>query len=132
MDTDQAWREWAEQDPYYAVVSDDAFRGENLQRNLDRFFRSGDQLIASVLEQAKRHGMEPRRYELALDFGCGVGRLSMPLARRFQRVVGIDVSPEMLREAEKNCALFDIKNASFLVSDSALQGVEDQFDFVNS
>jgi 2-polyprenyl-3-methyl-5-hydroxy-6-metoxy-1,4-benzoquinol methylase len=37
----------------------------------------------------------------ALDFGCGVGRLSQPLARYFDRVVGVDVSPEMTRLADE-------------------------------
>ena len=32
----------------------------------------------------------------ALDFGCGVGRLSQALADYFDRVVGADVSPTMI------------------------------------
>ena len=34
-----------------------------------------------------------------LDFGCGVGRVAIPLARRFEHVVGLDVSPGMLTRA---------------------------------
>lgn len=38
------------------------------------------------------------RGEWILDAGCGTGRLTRPIARRYNRVVGADVSPEMLRE----------------------------------
>jgi ubiquinone/menaquinone biosynthesis C-methylase UbiE len=36
---------------------------------------------------------------LALDYGCGVGRLSRALASRFERVDGVDMSELMLKEA---------------------------------
>ena len=35
----------------------------------------------------------------ALDFGCGVGRLTQPLAARVRQVVGLDISDEMIRRA---------------------------------
>jgi len=35
----------------------------------------------------------------ALDFGCGVGRLTQALARRFASCVGVDISQEMIRKA---------------------------------
>jgi SAM-dependent methyltransferase len=37
----------------------------------------------------------------AVDFGCGVGRLTQALARRFGSVLGLDVSPEMIRLARQ-------------------------------
>jgi trans-aconitate methyltransferase len=38
----------------------------------------------------------------ALDFGCGVGRLTAALAKRCERVVGVDVAPTMLEHARRN------------------------------
>lgn len=37
----------------------------------------------------------------ALDFGCGVGRLTQALARRMDRVVGADISPVMVGLAQQ-------------------------------
>lgn len=37
--------------------------------------------------------------EYALDFGCGVGRLTQAIARHFKRVVGVDLSPAMIEHA---------------------------------
>jgi SAM-dependent methyltransferase len=39
--------------------------------------------------------------EAALDFGCGVGRLTQALAKHFSRVVGIDVSEPMVAHARR-------------------------------
>jgi ubiquinone/menaquinone biosynthesis C-methylase UbiE len=39
------------------------------------------------------------RFGTALDFGCGVGRLTRALSDRFERVVGVDISASMLEEA---------------------------------
>jgi SAM-dependent methyltransferase len=34
-----------------------------------------------------------------LDFGCGVGRLTQALARRFASCIGVDISEQMVRQA---------------------------------
>ena len=43
--------------------------------------------------------LEGRSGELGLDLGCGNGRHAEPLAERTERVVGVDVSGNLLREA---------------------------------
>jgi 2-polyprenyl-3-methyl-5-hydroxy-6-metoxy-1,4-benzoquinol methylase len=40
-------------------------------------------------------------YNRALDFGCGVGRLSQALAKYFSTVDGVDISPSMIDLAKK-------------------------------
>lgn len=63
----------------------------------------------------------------ALDFGCGVGRLTIPLARISGSVTGIDVASGMLKLAAKHAA-------SSGVQLELLQAIPDrrQFDWVNS
>ncbi|HEU4560329.1 MAG TPA: class I SAM-dependent methyltransferase [Longimicrobium sp.] len=43
----------------------------------------------------------PPKRELALEVGCGTGDFAQVLARHFQRVIGIDLSPEMVRRARE-------------------------------
>src|SRR5207302_3385998 len=63
----------------------------------EEFFRSGEEDYVSLVEPIlTRLGLDPEKC-VALDLGCGVGRLTRPIARRFRAVYAIDVSPEMLR-----------------------------------
>jgi SAM-dependent methyltransferase len=45
-------------------------------------------------------GLKPR-LDRALDFGCGVGRLTQALASRYREVIGIDIAPSMVELAEQ-------------------------------
>jgi SAM-dependent methyltransferase len=41
----------------------------------------------------------PERFGVAVEIGCGIGRICLALRDRFAHVVGYDISPEMLRRA---------------------------------
>src|SRR5436190_21944086 len=104
MSTDDEWEDWGLRDPYYGVLTDDKLRRRNLtDEALDQFFRSGKDDIEHLLHIASTRidpAFTPQR---ALNFGCGVGRLLIPLAGIAEEVVGLDVSESMLKEARKNC-----------------------------
>jgi SAM-dependent methyltransferase len=53
----------------------------------------------------------PDRLDSALDLGCGTGSLTRRLASRAGRVLGIDLSPEMIARARAASA--GVANASF-------------------
>ncbi|HEY4896564.1 MAG TPA: methyltransferase domain-containing protein [Solirubrobacteraceae bacterium] len=50
----------------------------------------------------------------ALDFGCGVGRIALPLAARCEHVYGLDISPAVLREAGSNAKRLGLENVEWL------------------
>src|SRR5262245_33962181 len=130
-DTDEAWRWWGEHDPYFAVLSYDKFRKDRIGESKNEFMQSGESHVAALLREIEeRYGAVERN--VALEFGCGVGRLLVPLARRFRHVVGIDISEAMLAEAEKNCAAEGLANVSFLMSDDHFGGVPDHVDLIHS
>jgi SAM-dependent methyltransferase len=52
-------------------------------------------------------GIEISTTAVALDFGCGPGRMIRRLARRFSRVDGVDISPEVIEVARMRCAHLD-------------------------
>jgi SAM-dependent methyltransferase len=94
------WERLARRDPFAAVLTDVDRRFGG--RDLEGFYRSGTEEIAAVLHRATERGLDvPRRR--ALDFGCGVGRLTHALAERFERSDGVDISPSMLRVARERC-----------------------------
>jgi SAM-dependent methyltransferase len=65
----------------------------------------------------------PAGRELAVEIGCGVGRICKALSERFDRVVGIDISPEMIRQARE--LVPDDRVRFELGSGSSLQPVQD-------
>jgi SAM-dependent methyltransferase len=79
-------------------------RHESIQggQSLDvaEFFRSGEAEIEKLMASAAELVPAlPRRR--ALDFGCGVGRLTQALASRFDTVCGVDIAPSMLEHARR-------------------------------
>jgi SAM-dependent methyltransferase len=92
------WNEFGLRDPLWAVVTSPEFRGGLWDET--EFFRRGEREIADLFADLSALGISPRRW-LALDFGCGVGRLTQPLCRRFLRVHGVDIAPSMLAVARR-------------------------------
>jgi 2-polyprenyl-3-methyl-5-hydroxy-6-metoxy-1,4-benzoquinol methylase len=136
--THQDWRkqEWeaiGTADPYFAVVWHDEYRSSVFDEAARaQFFKSGERDIAATIEGMERLIGRPFRPARALDFGCGVGRLTLALARMSGHVVGVDISSAMLDEAARNATRYGIANVSFHESRPALAGVEGPFDFVHS
>lgn len=85
-----------QQDPLYAVLTVDKFRHNRWK--LDEFFKTGTREIKNVMIYVGALGLEVTRGRV-LDFGCGVGRLSQPLAEHFREVVGIDIAESMIDHA---------------------------------
>jgi 2-polyprenyl-3-methyl-5-hydroxy-6-metoxy-1,4-benzoquinol methylase len=115
------------------VLTDERFRREKLDdESLKDFFESGEKYIEFIFNTIHSHldpAFQPRR---VLDFGCGVGRLVVPLARICDSVTGVDVSSHMLQEAKRNCEIRGIKNVELVGSDDSLSKVSGSFDFIHS
>jgi SAM-dependent methyltransferase len=98
--TDRATRDWntlGETQPYFAVLTEDRFLRERMSdEDLEAFWASGEADIAQLFELID---FAPKS---ALDFGCGVGRLTRALAKRVDRVAGVDAAESMLRIAREN------------------------------
>lgn len=133
LGTDRDWERLAQADPFWAVASGEQFHKEKLNDDVQReFFASGERYIASVFDLVHKHldpGFAPRT---ALDFGCGLGRLTIPLARRAESVTGIDVAETMLRQARGWLDHFQIDNVELCKGDDQLSAVRGPFDLIHS
>jgi SAM-dependent methyltransferase len=131
-DPDKDWEKFGRQQPYFGVINSDEFLKEKMgEDGLRKFFGTGSDYIDWVFGRIAQHldaGFKP---EEGLDFGCGVGRLLIPLASRCKRVVGVDVSPSMLEETRKNFGRMGISNAELAQTVSAIDPGR-RFDFINS
>ena len=123
------WEELARVDPFWSVLAQEGTLGGGWDP--DEFFRTGEVEVNDVLAVAAGLGY-PVGHERALDFGCAVGRLTRALAGRFEEVVGVDISEEMVNRARELNA--DRPNSSFLVNSRADLALfqTGTFDFVYS
>ncbi|MEM0979922.1 MAG: methyltransferase domain-containing protein [Cyanobacteria bacterium P01_H01_bin.58] len=133
QDTDREWEKYGKEDPYYGVITCEKFCQANLNKaSKEEFFASGSKYIDKIIDNVRQHLNQDCVIERALDFGCGVGRLVMPLAKISKEVTGIDVSESMLNEARKNCAESSIENVRFVKSDDNLSCLNSKYDFIHS
>lgn len=70
--------------------------------------------MARFLEAEMGVKLEGRR---ALDYGCGVGRVALPLAERCEHVYGVDLAPSVLEEAAASARDQGIENVDWLESE---------------
>jgi SAM-dependent methyltransferase len=131
------WERHARRDPLWAILSDPTKKGRRW--DLERFFETGAREISLAMYELARFDVAIARTN-ALDFGCGVGRLTQALGGYFDRAVGVDVSPTMIRLAERlnrrpdrvryvcnpaaDLSIFDRNVFDFVYTDIVLQHLE--------
>jgi len=131
--TDKAWETLGQVDPYWAVISNDAYHGRRLtDQQLAAFLKSGADHVDDIWRTCRRlfgDDFAPRR---VLDFGCGVGRVTLPLARRVDAVVAFDVAESMLSVARELLEQNAVANVQLLKGDATLSAIQGPFDLVHS
>jgi ubiquinone/menaquinone biosynthesis C-methylase UbiE len=99
--------------------------------DIQDFFQTGIEEVDSVLKQIEQLDLK-LGHKKALDFGCGVGRVTQALSKYFDTVDGVDIAPSMIELANtynkcKNSVHFYVNNKN------SLEIFEDNaFDFIYS
>lgn len=119
----QDWDRFGQDDPLWAVYSSSEARGGKWDEAA--FFATGRAEIAEVLAL-----VSPPADGRCLDFGCGVGRLTLPLAAHFREVIGVDIAPSMIKEAERYKG--DTGNVTYVLNqrEDLSQFPDASFDFI--
>lgn len=92
------WDQAARDDAMFNILTLEDKRGGRW--TAEEFFEHGRAEIGAALERLDSLGIEYGTHH-ALDFGCGVGRLTQALADYFMQVDGVDISWEMINLAER-------------------------------
>lgn len=92
------WEGFANSDPEWAILSCPGKK--NNRWNRKEFFHTGRTEISATIGFVNSLGLRILPHK-ALDFGCGIGRLTQALTEYFDQVVGVDISATMLELAEK-------------------------------
>jgi 2-polyprenyl-3-methyl-5-hydroxy-6-metoxy-1,4-benzoquinol methylase len=133
-DTDRDWNALAAADPYWAVLTRDQFRGmvPTDRDRLDAFLQSGHEHVSLIWEAVEAALVKPFAPARALDFGCGVGRVAIPLAERCASVLALDVADAMLVRARELCEQRQVTNVRLAKSDDRLSEIDGRFDLIHS
>jgi len=111
----QLWEHFAEVDPLTYILT------SLKTRDPREFWDSGERTVRQeLLPVFQSRGVRTR---LAMELGCGLGRLAFPMSRHFAEVVGVDIAREMIRQATSLASENGVGNVSF----AAVSGPKDLF-----
>jgi SAM-dependent methyltransferase len=89
------WDDRARRDAFHYIAS------WKKDWNIDSFLASGGKDYAALVSPVlKRCGISANG-EVMVELGCGAGRMTPSFARRYSRVVALDLSAEMLQRARQ-------------------------------
>ncbi|HSP63641.1 MAG TPA: class I SAM-dependent RNA methyltransferase [Pyrinomonadaceae bacterium] len=89
---------------------------ETYRLNAESFFQANNDLLPQLIDEA----LSKASGETAVELYCGVGLFTMPLTRRFARVIGIEGDAVATRFARENLADAGVKNAEIATQDVAV------------
>lgn len=123
------WSQLGSSDPYWSVLTNDDFRIDNMQSQtaLEAFYKTGRNEVARLLAWFARNGYELPAEGRCIDYGCGVGRITLWLARHFREVIALDVSDAHLHAAKDYLHSQGVDNVQF-----HLVRTQDDFSFLKN
>jgi SAM-dependent methyltransferase len=121
------WNKRAREDANYYV----AFGRRDQDDN--EFLSTAADVVRDLEGELKRLPAEvPPSSRRALEIGCGLGRLMRPLSRHFGEIHGVDVSDEMIVQAEAKLRDIPWAHVHHASGSDLAQFPSDFFDFVYS
>ena len=133
------WNAFGKIDPLHSIYRP---LTKDKKWDLEEFFRLGQEEVDLVMKYVESLGLPLKRGN-ALDFGCGVGRLTQALASYFDKVTGIDIAPSMIELANQynrfpgkctydlnetdHLGIFPASRFDFIYSNITLQHMEPRY-----
>jgi SAM-dependent methyltransferase len=111
------WSKFGSTDPYWSVLTDERFRSKNMtdEASIEAFYATGEGELLRLDAWVRRNALELKPDSICAEYGCGVGRLTHWLARRFSRVVAFDISEPHLKAAHDYLSRHGIHNVDLIL-----------------
>ena len=93
------WEKLGEDEPYWSVITSDEFKNIKISETKFSFYESGLNDVTTFLKTMERNGIDHTSFKTCLEYGCGLGRVTSWLAKKFQTVIGYDISRSHLELA---------------------------------
>lgn len=132
-DGKKIWEKIATSEAYFGVSTFEKYRSAELdEATKGEFFESGREHVDLVFRELENAFGSLEKPAKALDYGCGVGRVLIPLASRCDAVVGVDISTRMLDESRRNLIAAGVEAFELKTAEEFMADDEAEFDFVHS
>jgi SAM-dependent methyltransferase len=99
------WKRFAESHPYFYI--DTGFDRDGGTAAIEDFYAAGAAVAQMLVSEVD--DLLPGR-SVAVEIGCGIGRVLLGHARAFERVRGVDVAPRMLAPLAERAATVGLTN----------------------
>jgi SAM-dependent methyltransferase len=128
------WSRLGSSDPYWSVLASDEHAISKMSPDrINDFYESGRHCFDRLMGYLARHGLELAHDASIIDYGCGLGRATLWLARHCRRVIAVDVSEPHIALAEENLSSRGVTNVDFhLVRGAADLDILNGFDLFHS
>ena len=98
------WEQLGRTEPHWSVLASPEFKPDRIADTADAFFGSGAGDVGLFREAAERCSVALPVDGTCFELGCGVGRITIWLAKTFRKVIGADISASHLAVAESAIA----------------------------
>jgi 2-polyprenyl-3-methyl-5-hydroxy-6-metoxy-1,4-benzoquinol methylase len=96
-----AWEKLGRHQAHWSVLTAKKYQPDKLAEHLQEFYATGEGSVARVAATFQRCGVLPPPGSECLEFGCGVGRMTLWLATHFAKVHACDVSAPHLEKGRE-------------------------------
>ena len=128
----RSWTEMGAVRPHHSVMTAPQYRPDNIEKSLEDFWRSGAAELETIDFHLRQLGFGELHQKICVEYGCGLGRVTMPLATRFATVHAYDISSTHLAAARERANALGQTNVRFHERGNGLLSPLEPCDFFYS
>jgi SAM-dependent methyltransferase len=98
----QSWEHLGDTRAHHSVLTNKDFLPNSLEQNIGAFWKSGENEVKEIEAILKRHKLNIEEIKTAVEYGCGVGRVTVPLSKRVRAMHAYDISRPHLEYAKEH------------------------------
>ncbi|HEY3636697.1 MAG TPA: methyltransferase domain-containing protein [Rhizomicrobium sp.] len=113
----KAWTRLGEDEPYWSVLTNSRWKIDQMSGDKAEaeFYQTGRASLVRMEQWLARNRMDVPVSGTCVEYGCGVGRCTLWLAKRFEHVVAFDISQPHLDRARARADAEGVKNIEFVL-----------------
>lgn len=110
---EQSWTHLGEVRPHYSVITQGEFLPANIPNSIDSFWASGNSEADTAAFLLRKLGFGELSGKTCVEYGCGLGRVTIPLATKCAEIHAYDISESHLALARQRAESLRVNNVSF-------------------